>query len=141
MAKQEKGAAAPAAEKKTSKGAHKFTMEELMKTNKGKLLLWLRKAYAIGKINKFKGTSGEGLAFPAGGFYGATRPNGSYWKLDEAGPAYKALAEAVRKSFDDLEKGVWSKNVQAITELPLGSGNAGGARTVNIVLPASARQF
>lgn len=129
---------------KSSKGAKKFTDAELEGTKKGRLLLVLRKAYAIANNAGWKGIKEkETLEYPAGSFYGAVKPKGAYWKLSEESDNYKNLAAAAKAAFADINDNKWSASVQKLVMLPLGpgGGGGGGSKQLNKVLDKKILDF
>jgi hypothetical protein len=152
-AKQKAPAAAPAAAAAASKGVDKKGVDELMKTPHGRLVIWVRRAYAIATANDFTGTKKAALvaeakkkgvkSYPSGGMFGATSPAGGFYKLPADSERYKAIAAAVRSSFDDLESDKWTKGVQSIVDLPLtpGGGGGGGSKTLGKTYSKEARNF
>ena len=136
MATEAKVSAPKATAKKSDrKVPTRYTEEELLKMDgkKGKVLLFIRKAFAISRKAEFKMTEWEGreASSVTGHFYSKINPNGVYFGLDEKSEDFLAILAAAKDAQLDIVEKKNSKKVATLLNLVIGLRKEAGAREIS----------
>ena len=123
-----------AGEAKTRKKANVRTDAQLLAGGvKGNVYLVERKAFGLASKNGFAGTTRAASKYPNGILYLKGKDDGSYWKLDENGDAFKSVRAAAKSAVSDLQSMKYTDSVKKLVDAFSAAGEGGrGSRTMSM---------